>query len=141
VTTSWDFGWNPSLRSQTGFTALVGSVDFVFVNENESAMYARTSRASSAVAFWRRAARTTVIKLGKRGSRWIAGAIDVEAPAPRVRAVDTTGAGDAFNGGFLFAQLGGRPARDCLRAGNFVGARSTLAAGGLDALPRRQELP
>jgi sugar/nucleoside kinase (ribokinase family) len=82
-----------------------------------------------------------VIKLGKRGSRWIADALDLRAPAPRLRAVDTTGAGDAFNGGFLFALLGGRPPRDCLRAGNFVGARSTLAAGGLDALPRGRDLP
>ena len=63
------------------------------------------------------------------------------APAPRVRAVDTTGAGDAFNGGFLFGLIGGRSPRECLRLGNFVGARSTLAAGGLDALPRRRDLP
>jgi sugar/nucleoside kinase (ribokinase family) len=141
MTTSWDFGWNPPLRSQPGFEALVGSVDFVFVNETESALYARARRPAAEVAYWRRATRNTVIKLGKRGSRWIADAVDLRVPAPRVRAVDTTGAGDAFNGGFLFALLGGRPPRDCLRVGNFVGARSTLSAGGLDALPRRRELP
>jgi sugar/nucleoside kinase (ribokinase family) len=141
VTTSWDFGWNPALRSQTGFTALVGSVDFVFVNEHEATLYARTARRPAAAAFWRRSARNTVIKLGKRGSRWIADAFDIAAPAPRIRAIDTTGAGDAFNGGFLFALLRGRSPRECLRAGNFVGARSTLAAGGIDALPRARDLP
>ena len=141
VTTSWDFGWNPALRSQIGFEALVGSSDFVFVNEAESALYARTRRPASAITYWRRATRNTVIKLGRDGSRWIADAVDLRAAAPRVRAVDTTGAGDAFNGGFLFALLGGRPPRDCLRVGNFVGAQSTLAAGGLDGLPRRRDLP
>jgi sugar/nucleoside kinase (ribokinase family) len=141
TTTSWDFGWNPTLRAQAGFDTLVGSVDFVFVNENEAALYARARRPATAVEYWRRATRNTVMKLGKRGSRWIADAMDLRVAAPRVRAVDTTGAGDAFNGGFLFALLGGRPARDCLRVGNFVGARSTLAAGGLDALPKRRELP
>ena len=141
ATTSWDFGWNPSLLRQRAFAGLVGSLDFVFVNEVEAAMYARTRRNAAAIAFWRRAARHTIIKLGRRGSRWVAATEDLTAPAPRVRAVDTTGAGDAFNGGFLFAWLGGRKPRECLRIGNFVGAQSTLAAGGLIGLPRRRELP
>jgi sugar/nucleoside kinase (ribokinase family) len=146
MTTSWDFGWNPPLRDQPGFAALVGSADFIFVNEAEAALYARTRR-SAALPFWRRAARNTIVKLGAQGSRWIAGgssswpepsrrAVDVAMAAPRVRAVDTTGAGDAFNGGFLTAWLAARPARECLRLGNFVGAQSTLAPGGVDALPR-----
>ena len=144
VTTSWDFGWSPPLRDAAGFAAMVGAADFIFVNEAEAAMYARTRRSAAAVRYWRRAARNTIIKLGPRGSRWIAGsevAMDVSAPAPRVRAVDTTGAGDAFNGGFLFAWLGGRTPRECLRIGNFVGARSTLAAGGVAALPTRPTRP
>jgi len=140
VTTSWDFGWNPSLRASAGFRALVGAADFVFVNEAEAAMYARTTRMATALGFWRRATRNTIIKLGPQGSRWITGgqpAMDVAVPAPRVRVVDTTGAGDAFNGGFLFGWLGGQPPRECLRLGNFVGAQSTLAPGGVVALPTR----
>jgi sugar/nucleoside kinase (ribokinase family) len=140
TTTSWDFGWNPPLRGRPGFGRLIGSLDFLFLNEAESALYARTRRSDGAVAHWRRVARNTVVKLGRRGSRWITGTRDLSAPAPRVRAIDTTGAGDAFNGGFLYALLRGRPPRDCLRMGNFVGARSTIAAGGIAALPRRREL-
>ena len=139
TTTSWDFGWNPPLRTASGFAALAAAVDFLFLNEAEAALYARTQRSTAALAFWRRTTRNTIIKLGPRGSRWIGGGrdgIDVMAPAPRVRAVDTTGAGDAFNGGFLTAWLDGRPPRECLRLGNFVGAQSTLAPGGVEALPR-----
>ncbi len=73
ITTSWDFGWNPALRVTNGFRALVGAADFIFVNEAEAALYARTQRSAAAVAFWRGAARNTIIKLGPRGSRWIAG--------------------------------------------------------------------
>ena len=140
VTTSWDFGWNPPLRDAAGFDALLGSADFIFVNQAEAALYARTRVSRTALTFWRRAARNTIIKLGPRGSRWIAGnhrsanafaRRDVSMPAPRVRVVDTTGAGDAFNGGFLVAWLEGRPPRECLRLGNFVGAESTRTAGGV----------
>jgi ribokinase len=140
VTTSWDFGWNPPLRTAAGFRALVGAVDFIFVNQAEAAMYARTVRTTSALGFWRRSSRNTIIKLGPQGSRWIAGgqaAVDVVVPAPRVSVVDTTGAGDAFNGGFLAAWLGGRSPTECLRLGNFVGAQSTRAPGGVNALPAR----
>ncbi|HRB13734.1 MAG TPA: carbohydrate kinase family protein, partial [Vicinamibacteria bacterium] len=59
---------------------------------------------------------------------------------PAVRAVDTTGAGDAFNAGFLAGLLSGLPARRALRLGNAVGARSTRSVGGLDGLPRLEEL-
>ena len=116
-------------------------------------MYAGVRRSDAGLRHWRQAARNTVVKLGPHGSRWIAGvradggdvaqslqSIDVSAPAPRVRAVDTTGAGDAFNGGFLFGWLGGASPRECLRLGNFVGAQSTLAAGGVAGLPVAQRL-
>ena len=138
VTTSWDFGWNPALRTVEGFAALVGAVDFIFLNEAEVALYAPRRRRAPAYAYWRRAGRQAIVKLGSRGSQWIGGGRngeDVTVPAPRVRAVDTTGAGDAFNGGFLTAWLEGRSPRECLRLGNFVGAQSTLALGGIAGLP------
>ena len=55
--------------------------------------------------------------------------------AHRVRAVDTTGAGDAFNAGFLAARLRGFDLSESLRYGNHVGALSTRRAGGIAALP------
>jgi sugar/nucleoside kinase (ribokinase family) len=127
VSTSWDFGWDESLPRRDGFGSLVAETDIVFANEPESALYARALRR----------ARTAIVKLGSRGSRWIARDLDLRAAAPSVRVVDTTGAGDAFNGGFLYALLTGHQPRACLEIGNFVGAQSTRAPGGIDALPAR----
>jgi sugar/nucleoside kinase (ribokinase family) len=150
ATSSWDFGWSPGLLTRAGFRGLLAAVDIVFVNDAEAALYAGGRRGSTGDAYWRRATRNAVIKLGARGSRWLAGgrardkgdkdgegaeARDLSARAPRVRAVDTTGAGDAFNGGFLAGWLTGRSPRECLRLGNFVGAQSTTAPGGIAALP------
>lgn len=54
--------------------------------------------------------------------------------------MDTTGAGDCFNAGFLDAWLGGESLDACLRAGNICGALSTRKMGGMDGFPTREEV-
>ena len=140
ITTSWDFGWNERLLRDPRFTALLAALDYVFVNHQEAALYAQTRTVAAAVPYWRGHARNAVIKLGPRGCRWVSPGRDLRSPPVRVRTVETTGAGDAFNAGFLFGlRRGLRPAA-ILRAANFVGAMSTRAAGGIAALPRRREM-
>ena len=56
-----------------------------------------------------------------------------------VATVDTTGAGDSFDAGFVAAMLGGEPLERCLALANACGALSTRAAGGVDAQPTMQE--
>ncbi len=71
-----------------------------------------------------------VIKDGAAGAYAIAGGQVYHEPAIPVTPVDTTGAGDCFNAGFVKAWLDGRPIPECLRWGNVVGGLSTTAAGG-----------
>lgn len=138
VTSSWDFGWNEGLTKDPAFLPLVASLDYVFMNEQETTLYAGVRRLPQALAFWKRRARTAIVKLGPRGSLWLDPNLECNEPAPTVQAIDTTGAGDAFNGGFLSARLRGQSPRECLRIGNRVGAQSTRAAGGINGLPRRR---
>lgn len=140
VTTSWDFGWNAGLRRDPEFPPLVASLDYLFVNEEEAVLYARRRTLDGAVEHWRRHARETIIRLGPKGCRWVSAERDVSASPPRVRVVDTTGAGDAFNGGFLYGVLQGLSPADCLRVANTVGALSTRAPGGTGSLPRLEEV-
>jgi sugar/nucleoside kinase (ribokinase family) len=137
ITTSWDFGWHEALPGRRGFAALVGALDWVFVNEQEARHYAGATTLGRAIRRWESLARRTVIKHGARGAMSIVDGAVLRVAAPRVHVVDTTGAGDAFNGGFLAACVAGQPVHACLRAGVRLGSRSTGAAGGLDGLPSR----
>lgn len=141
VTTSWDFGWNEGLLTDRGFTRLLNGLDYVFVNEQEAALYTRRLTLADAMAAWSSHPRNVVLKLGAKGSHWIGGGVDVSVPAIRVKTVDTTGAGDAFNGGFLVALLRGHSPKTCLRLGNFVGGMATRGAGGVEALPDPVDVP
>ncbi len=120
ATVSWDFGWNPDVSDDPAFRRLVDALDYLFVNRDEERAYrART------------AAGVTVIKLGADGCRAIGRGIDVRVPAPRVRVVDTTGAGDVFNGAFLAARLTGAALLPAMRLATREASRSTRHAGGL----------
>jgi sugar/nucleoside kinase (ribokinase family) len=134
ITTSWDFGYDRRLAGARGFVALIDALDFVFVNELEARLYTRTRTLSAALRRWRRRQAIVIVKQGAGGSRWLMPARDLHVAAPEVKAVDTTGAGDAFNAGFLCAWLRGQSPRECLVAGNRLGAMSTTRPGGLDAL-------
>lgn len=81
-----------------------------------------------------------VVKYGARGAYACAGGCVIHTPAIPVMPVDTTGAGDCFNAGFLAAWLDGLPLEECLRWGNIVGGLSTLSPGGTGRAVARQEV-
>lgn len=135
LTCSWDFGWSRALLRDRHFPRLIAALDVLFLNEQEALLYSRRRTLAAALDVWRTSRAEVVVKLGHRGSCLVSAAGTVRIAATRVAAVDTTGAGDAFNGGFLYARLRGCSRAASLRLGNRVGGLSTRAAGGLDGLP------
>jgi sugar/nucleoside kinase (ribokinase family) len=131
ITTSWDFGWNEPLTNDRGLTDLIDALDFVFVNEREARLYTGSASLEESTRHWRERKAITIVKLGEAGAVWLAPDRDIHVPAPRVKAIDTTGAGDSFNAGFLVAWMNGKKPEQCLAAGNRVGAASTRTAGGI----------
>lgn len=131
ITVSWDFGWNEPLTNDRGLTDLIDSLDFVLINHREAALYTGTSSLQAAIPEWRRRQAITIVKLGAQGAVWLAPDRDILVPAPQVKAIDTTGAGDSFNAGFLVAWMNGKKPEQCLAAGNRAGAASTRKAGGI----------
>ncbi len=81
------------------------------------------------------------IKLGDKGCYVTNGEEKRTIEPYKVAAVDTTGAGDAFNAGFLYGLIHNRSLFDCGKIGNFVASRSVAKMGARDGLPRREDLP
>lgn len=78
--------------------------------------------------------------LGRRGAVALCAGSFVESPAFEVEARDTTGAGDAFHGGFLFGLLEGLDLEASLRVANAVAALNCTRLGARGGLPTRAEL-
>jgi ribokinase len=85
-------------------------------------------------------ARHVIITLGARGAYWTDGRAEVFRPGVPVAAVDTVGAGDAFNGALAVALAEGRPLDIALTWGLAAGALAVTQPGAQAALPTRAAL-
>jgi sugar/nucleoside kinase (ribokinase family) len=74
-----------------------------------------------------------VVKRGPFGARVREAKKTFDVAPIKVSPVDTIGAGDSFDAGFLLAYLAGKDAKTCAQAGNIAGALSTQGAGGTEA--------
>ncbi|SEF78291.1 Sugar or nucleoside kinase, ribokinase family [Bryocella elongata] len=138
ITVSADFGWNPEL-SPTQLHSIVKDCQFIFPNEHEAKAITGASDASRALERLQDWVRVPVIKLGKRGAMLMAGGKVYRQPTLPIPVVDATGAGDAFDGGFLHAFLHGGDWDTCLRAGNICSSLSASQPGGSQGLPNPKE--
>jgi ribokinase len=89
----------------------------------------------------RRGARAVVLTLGERGCLVVEGEEAVEVSADAVRAVDTTGAGDAFVGALATFLAAGRPLVDAAERANAVAAASVRSPGTQTSFPSSADLP
>ncbi len=80
------------------------------------------------------------VKLGDKGCYVTNGEEKKTIQPFKVQAVDTTGAGDAFNAGFLYGLIHDRTLAECGRLGNFVASRCVMKMGARDGLPYAKDL-
>ena len=81
-----------------------------------------------------------IITLGEKGLFYSDGKEEIYIKATLDKAVDTTGAGDAFNGGFSFALLKGKKINECLELANKVAGFSTTKLGAGDSMPTQKDI-
>jgi len=126
---------------------LYGKIDILTPNETEAQtlsgieVNSLDGAAKAADVFIKRGVKSVIITLGKNGvyikSRKFVGHI----PAFRIdNVIDTTGAGDAFNGGFATALAEGMDIKDAAIFGNAVAGISVTRIGTAPAMPERSEI-
>jgi len=136
LTTSLDSGWDPQEHWGHDIYALLPYVDFFLPNESEALNLTGANTIEEATTELSRYAGTMVVKLGREGTLARTGEQVWKAPGFEVEVVDTTGAGDAFNAGFLYAHIvEGRPIPEALCFANACGAIAVTTVGGATAPP------
>jgi sugar/nucleoside kinase (ribokinase family) len=120
-----------------------GLVDLVFANAREAVALAGTADVPQAVAFLRCERGTWVVTRSAEGALLVEGGAAEAVPAhPAEAVVDTTGAGDAYAGGYLAGLALGMPSTDCARLAGFaaahvIGRIGARPEGNLADLARR----
>jgi sugar/nucleoside kinase (ribokinase family) len=132
ATTSIDTGWDPSEKWESGLSEVLRHVDIFLPNDREAMAIARAGTCEQAAEKLAATVPLVVIKRGALGALARQAGQNYAVPVYPVTPVETTGAGDNFNAGFLYARLSGLPLEDCLRWGAACGALATLQPGGLD---------
>jgi sugar/nucleoside kinase (ribokinase family) len=140
LTTSLDPGYDPSESWGQDLVQTLEETDLFFPNEVEALAITRSQTPEQSLQVLANGRTLTAVKLGTQGCFAMQEGQLWHQPAFPVRPVDTTGAGDSFNAGFLHAWLRRLSLRDCLRVGAACGALSTLKPGGTGGQPDEREL-
>lgn len=105
-------------------------IDIVFMDVVEMAHLTREKDMRKAIRKLEAAgARQIVLKLGRNGSAYFCGKTVMHQKANKTRCINSTGAGDVFNAGFVFGRMKGFDANGCLKLGNFLAGRKVRSHG------------
>jgi sugar/nucleoside kinase (ribokinase family) len=133
LTTSLDCNYDPAEKWDSGIRGVLKFTDIFFPNEIEAVRLTQCRDVERAAAKLGKLVRVAVVKLGAHGALVCAEGRQFRVPAIKTRVVDTTGAGDSFDAGFLACYLNGGSIEESARAGVAAGARAVSAAGGTGA--------
>ena len=140
LTTSLDTNDDPEGVWGDDLREVLRHVDIFFPNEREAKQIAKTDDLERAIAILSERAGMVVVKLGSQGAIARKGTSKWRCESIPVNAVDTVGAGDSFDAGFLHRYLKDAPVEECLKYGNLAGAYSTTRDGGTEAYRERDEM-
>ena len=141
IATSFDPGHDPYDEWGDGIRDVFRDTSVLFLNEIELELTTGSGDIEQGLRQLATDSTLAVVKLGARGSAALGASGVIErVPVMEVDVVDTTGAGDSFNAGFLHAWLRDSSLAEALRCGVVCGSLSTRGLGGCEAQPDAVQL-
>lgn len=142
LTVSMDPGWDEEALLDPRLHQLITELDVFLPSQSELCYIAQVDDVEQALE---KTAQTMtngmiVLKQGKDGATAYRADYRESVPALPVTPIDTTGAGDSFDAGFLFQYAQAKPLTTCLQYGAICGALSTTKVGGATAAPTHKEV-
>jgi len=134
LTTSLDTNYDPS-EKWLGFDELLSTTDVFLPNKTEALSMTRSSDIESAADQLANKSTVVAIKLGADGALARQDKETVRVESIPVHVVDTVGAGDSFDAGFMYGYLNHWALEKSLKLACICGALSTQQAGGTDGQP------
>ncbi|WP_026286739.1 ribokinase [Pseudomonas umsongensis] len=132
---------NPAPASRPLPADWYAAIDYLIPNESEASALSGlpvdslSTAEAAATRLIAMGAGKVIITLGAQGSLFANGIIFEHFPAPKVKAVDTTAAGDTFVGGFAAALAAGKSEAEAIRFGQVAAALSVTRAGAQPSIP------
>jgi sugar/nucleoside kinase (ribokinase family) len=135
ISVSFDPGVCTSEQAADRVLGLLKYVDYFFPSQDElTSLFGRKELIEEIETLLRFGCNAVVLKLGKDGGKYFEADLAVSEPAaddPKKRIVDTTGAGDCFNAGFLRGVLNGKPPSEALKLANAAAFKIITSQHGI----------
>ncbi len=138
LTTSIDTNWDPKETWDSGIAEVLKHTDVFLPNEAELLNISKQKTLSDALEYFQDIP-TLAVKLGSKGGLAKLAKQTLTAPPLSIKVVDTTGAGDTFDAGFLYGYLHGWTLEKSLQLACACGSLSTQGIGGTSAQPTLEE--
>ena len=139
LTVSLDTGWDPDEKWNGGLQETLAQTDVFLPNGVESLAISGEPDVEAALSMLAKRTLLVAVKLGAEGAIARRGEEIVRAAPPPVQVVDTTGAGDSFDAGFVCGYLKGWPLERTLRLACACGSLATRKPGGTNGQPTLDE--
>lgn len=138
VSTSLDTNWDPD-RKWTGINEILDVVDILFLNDAEAKALSGNEKVKTAVNMLGKKVDIVAVKLGADGAIVQKAAETVSVHAFPVDVIDTIGAGDSFDAGFVYGYLRNLPLEKSIKLAVACGSLSATAHGGTESQPTLEE--